>query len=459
MLGMAEICHRATTGPSMRADTFDLDCVFANARALCEKYGLEYDPETPVPSDDDLADRCYHAAVDFVVETGVFCPDTSRVMQFSRDEVLAAVANARGRCIMGEGEDRYEWTPRKPDSDKAPWYHVGTGIMNSDERIAFNLVREYARIRQANSISVPAMETVEGHVLQAGTPTEILGAIRGIRIARDALQHAGRPGLAIGILISTAGTAMATVAASAPQFGLRPSDGWLVGAQAEMKFDMSTLNKATYLAAWGANIGNESGPLVGGYAGGPAGTAVLNVAYRIVGLLVLDCDYHLTFPVHITRSCSTLRDALWCTAVSSQAISRNTEELVWSLGYIAAGAMTKQFYYESAAYLATAISSGLSAQTTHPAKALRNDGVTPMEMRGSVEMNEACVGMTRAQANALVKELLTEYEHNIANAPAGQLYQECYDVRTGKPGQEYVTLYGEVMDELRSMGLNVRGGA
>ena len=56
-------------------------------------------------------------------------------------------------------------------------------------------------------------------------------------------------------------------------------------------------------------------------------------------------------------------------------------------------------------------------------------------------------------------ELLTEYEHNIANAPAGQLYQECYDVRTGKPGQEYVTLYGEVMDELRSMGLNVRGGA
>ena len=454
MFGMAEICRRATTGPSMRAEAFDLDCVFANARTLAEKYALEFDPATPVPSDDDLADRCYQAAVDFVVETGVYCPDTSRTIQFSRDEVLAAIANARGRCIMGEGADRYEWIPREPDSDTEPWYHVGTGIVNSDDRIAFNLVREYARIRQANSISVPALDSVEGQVLQAGTPTEILGAIRGIRIARDALQHAGRPGLAIGNLISTAGTAMATVAASAPQFGLRPSDGWLVGAQAEMKFDMPTLNKATYLAAWGANIGNESGPLVGGYAGGAAGTAILNVAYRLVGLLVLDCDYHLTFPVHITRGCSTLRDALWCTAVSSQAISRNTRELVWSLGYIAAGPMTKQFFYESAAYLATAISSGVSAQTTHPAKALRNDGVTPMEMRGSVEINKACVGMKRDQANALVKELLAKYEHSIDSAPPGKLYQECYDVSTGEPGQEYVTLYGEVMEELRSMGFN-----
>ena len=452
MIGMPEICRRAEVGPAMSQETFDLDVVYANARELCEKYGIVYEPGTPVPSDDGLADRVYQAAVDFVAAVGIYCTDTGRIIRFSRDEILDAVANARGRCIMGEGKDRFEWTPRLPDSDTQPWYHVGTGIVNTDERIAFNLVRDYARIKQANSISVPAMETIDGHMVTSGMPTEILGAIRGIEIARDALRHAGRPGIAIGNLISTAGTSMATIAASGPQFGLRPSDGWLVGAQAEMKFNMGTLNKATYLASWGANIGNESGPLVGGYAGGPAGTAVANVAYRLIGILVLDCDYHLTFPVHITRGCSTMREVLWCAAVSSQAISRNTKELVWTLGYIAAGPMTKQFFYESAAYNAAAISSGLSVQTTHPAKAVLNDYVTPMEMLGSVEITEACVGMKRADANGIVKELLTRYEDKIDDAPIGKKYQECYDVASGRPCQEYVDLYGEVKDELRAMG-------
>ena len=456
MISMSQICRRAQAGETMKAETFDLDVVFANAKRLAEQYNIVYDSQTPVPSDDDLADRTFQAAIDFVVAVGVFCPDTSSIIRFTRDEVLDAVANARGRCVMGEGKDRFEWTPRLPDSDTEPWYHVGTGIVNTDERIAFNLVKAYAEITQANSVSVPAMEKIDGQTVASGTPTEILGAIRGIKIAREALTHAGRPGLAIGNLISTAGTHEAAIAASGPQFGLRPSDGWLVGALAEMKFNMGTLNKATYLASWGANIACESGPLVGGYAGGPAGVAIANVAYRLIGLLVLNCDYHLTFPVHISKGCSTPRDVLWTVAVSNQAISRNTKELVWSLGYIAAGPMTKQFFYETAAYLAASIPSGLSAQTCHPARAVLNDYITPMEMLGSVEINEACVGMTRAEGNELAKQLLAKYEDNIDDAPKGKKYQECYDIETGKPCQEYVDLYGEVKDQLRQMGFRFK---
>lgn len=456
MIRMAEICKRINEGPTMAPDVFDLDVVFMTARSLCEKYKIVYDPDTPVPSDDDLADRTFQAAVDFVVQVGVFCPDTKTVIRFSRDEVIDAVANAPGRCIMGEGADQYEWTPRLPDSDTKPWFHVGTGIVNTDERIAMNLVRAYANIPQANSISVPAVEKIDGQMVASGTPTEILGAIRGIQNARNALGHAGRPGLAIGNCISTAGTAVASIAASAPQFGLRPSDGWLVGALAEMKFDMPTLCKTTYLSSWGANIGNESGPLVGGYGGGPAEVAVLNVAYRLIGRLVLNCAYHLTFPVHITKSCSTSRDVLWCVSVSSQAISLNTKELVWSLGYMAAGPMTKQFFYETAAYQAAAVSSGLSTQTTHPARAVINDYITPMEMIGSVELTEACVGMTRKQANEMVKILLPKYEKTIDKAPKGKSYQECYSVDSGLPCQEYIDLYGQVKEELKSMGFNYR---
>ena len=357
---------------------------------------------------------------------------------------------------MGEGKDRSVFTSRKPDSDIKPWFHVGTGIFNTDERIAFNLACAYGSVRQANSVSVPSLETIEGQRIISGTPTEIYGAIRGITIARDALRQAGRPGLPIGNLIANAGTAVGTIAASAPQFGLRPSDGWLVAVLAEMKINMDSMNQAAYLTNWGANLACEHGPLVGGYAGGPAGTAILMVAYLMLGLVVFNCNYHITFPIHITKSCSTTREVLWPVAVSAQAISRNTREPIWYLGYAAAGPMTKQFFYECAAYVATTVSSGVSPQTVHPTKAILNDYVTPMEMVGSVELAEGCVGIKCADANEIVKELLKKYEDNIDDAPIGKKYQECFDIKTGKPCQEYVDLYGEVKEELRSMGIKYR---
>jgi methylamine--corrinoid protein Co-methyltransferase len=447
-----DVCQRAQTGLQMDERSFDLDRVYQTAGALCAQHGIAYDPDNPVPADDGLADRVYQAAVDFVCETGVFCSDTRRAIEFTRDAVLEALAQSRGRCIMGEGKDRHVFTSRKPDSETRPWFHVGTGIVNTDERIAYNITYANAQLEQANSVSVPALARVNGHDIEPGTPSEIYGAIRSIQIARDALQHAGRSGLAIGNCISTAGTDLAAIAASGPVSRLRPSDGWLVGFLAEMKMRMGTLNKAGYLLHWGANIAGESGPLVGGYAGGPAPTAVLTVAYILAGKVVLHCDYHLTFPIHINRGCSTTRDALWCAALSAQAISRNTREPVWHLGYMAAGPMTRQFFYESAAYNAAVISSGGTTQTCHPAKAVLNDHITPMEMRGSVEQAEACVGMKRTEANMLVKELLARYETDIDDAPMGKRYQDCYDVHTGRPHQAYVDLYGEVKRELASMG-------
>ncbi|MHC4562082.1 MAG: monomethylamine:corrinoid methyltransferase [Planctomycetota bacterium] len=453
---ISEVCRRITIGETMDQETFDLDVLFMNLRAACEKFEIVYDPNTPVPSDDALADRVFQAAVEFCANTGFWCPDTKTVARFTAEEVVAGVRGARGRCVMGEGKDRYQWTPRLPDSDTPPWFHVGTGIFASSEEIAFSQVRGYASIPQANSLSCPAIINIDGQDVQSGTPLEILAAIRGVEIARSASRHAGRPGLAIGNCISTAGTSAATMAASGAQFGLRPSDGWLVGALAEMKYSYGMLNKVAFLGSWGANICGESGVIVGGYGGGPAEIAVLNTAYVLMGRMIMDADYHLVFPVHVNKSCSTPRDCLWPVSVSCQAISRNTRELVWSLGYIAAGPMTKQFFYESAAYLAAAIPSGLSAQTTHPARAVLTDHVTPMEMRGAVELIEACTGMSRAQGNELTLELLGKYEDNILDAPSGSRYQDCFDVGSGQPCREYVDLYSEVKEELAGMGFAFR---
>jgi len=53
----------------------------------------------------------------------------------------------------------------------------------------------------------------------------------------------------------------------------------------------------------------------------------------------------------------------------------------------------------------------------------------------------------------LVIQLLEKYESQIATAPSGSTYQECYEVTTGKPGEDYVRLYNEMKEELAKMGV------
>ena len=255
-------------------------------------------------------------------------------------------------------------------------------------------------------------------------------------------------------LISTAAAAVTTIAASAPQFGLRPTDGWLVGAISEMKIDFGAMNKIAYLLNWGANIGAESSPILGGYCGGPAGTAVVSTAYMLMGLLVHKGSYQLTFPVHFRLGCSTSRDVLWVVSASCQAASRNIPlPAIW-LGYMAAGPNTRMYFYEAAAYLLCAVTSGAPAvQTPHPAKAVKVDGITPLEAQFGVEVAQAAARLDRGQANELVRQLLGRYESQIGDAPGGSTYQECYDVVTGKPGDAYLRLYEEVKEELLGLGL------
>jgi methylamine--corrinoid protein Co-methyltransferase len=127
--------------------------------------------------------------------------------------------------------------------------------------------------------------------------------------------------------------------------------------------------------------------------------------------------------------------------------------VIW-LGYVAGGPNTKSYFYESAAYLLSAVTSGApSVQTPHPAKAVKTDGITPLEAKFGVEMAIAAAKLKREQANALVIQLLEKYESQIETAPTGSRYQECYDVRTGKPGADYLRLFDEVKGELAGMGV------
>jgi methylamine--corrinoid protein Co-methyltransferase len=204
----------------------------------------------------------------------------------------------------------------------------------------------------------------------------------------------------------------------------------------------------------GGNIGSTALPILGGYAGGAAGTALVMTAYYLLGLLLFQGTYHLTGPVHFRHGCSTTRDCLWVFSVVGRSTSRNLQYPAIGLGYAGAGPATKMYFYEAAAVILASVPAGYAGiQTVHPAKAVIDDGVTPLEADFCIKCAIAAASITTDQANQIVTQLLERYESSISSSPKGSKFPECYDITSGKPTVEYQKLYEEIRDEMIQLGV------
>ena len=461
MPSLFDYMERAFTGPIMLQKDFHLKVLIPNIRRVVKEYQIVYDPASPVPSDDPLADRLFAAAVDFLELTGLYCSSTNRIMSFDKKEILKDLSQYREASAFGEGRERGTLKPRRPGDLTPPWCHVGTGIVATSEEIAMAQVEGYAQVEEANSISIPALESVRGVPIVGGSPLELYGVFNSIAAGRKAMWRAGRPGLPILNLCSAATTDKGTIAGCYPSIGLRPSDGWLIDFLSEMTVDFNNMNKLTFVNYIGGNVGSTDLAILGGYAGGAPGTALVMTAYHIAGCVFMKGAYHLTGPVDMNLGCSTTRAGLWCHAIVGRATSRNTDYCAIALPYAVGGPCTKTYFYEAAASMLAAVPSGYAGiQVAHPARAVINNGVTPTEAQFNVDVAHAIAksGTTADRANELCNRLLEKYESMIKQASPelnGQTYPALYDVVTRKRKPAYDRFYEEILDELAAMGIPV----
>lgn len=451
---LVNFMERATSGPLMTEEAFNMNVLIPNIRKIVDEYDIHYNPEEPLSNDDELADRLFQAAIEFITRTGIYVDDTNRVINFERGEILDAIAGLPKISTFGEGRERRHFPSRKPEDGQLPWFHVGTGIVASSEYIALSQVEGYGSLSHANSISIPAFNQVNGLEVISGSPLEVYATSSAVQTARKALARSGRPGLPILNLISSATTSIGTIAGSHPDFGLRSSDGWLIDFLAEMKVNFESLNRLAFILLTGGNIGSTALPILGGYAGGAAGTALVMTAYYLLGLLLFQGTYHLTGPVHFRHGCSTTRDCLWVFSVVGRSTSRNLQYPAIALGYAGAGPATKMYFYEAAAVILASVPAGYAGiQTVHPAKAVIDDGVTPLEADFCIKCAIAAASITTDQANQIVTQLLERYESSISSSPKGSKFPECYNITSGKPTVEYQKLYEEIRDEMIQLGV------
>lgn len=451
---LIDFMERATSGPLLTEEAFNMTTLIPNIRKIVNEYDIRYNPDEPLTNDDELADRLFQAALEFITLTGIYVDDTNRVIKFERGELMDAIAGLPKISTFGEGREQRDFPSRRPEDGRLPWFHVGTGIVASSEDIALSQVEGYGSLPQAGSISIPAFNRVDGLDVIGGSPLEVYATASAVQTARKALGRCGRPGLPILNLISSATTSIGTIAGSHPDFGLRPSDGWLIDFLAEMKVNFESLNRLAFVLLTGGNVGSTALPILGGYAGGAAGTALVMTAYYLLGILLFQGTYHLTGPVHFRHGCSTTRDSLWVFSAVGRATSRNLRYPAIALGYAGAGPATEMYFYEAAAVILASVPAGYAGiQTVHPAKAVIEDGVTPLEAGFCIECAIAASSMTTSQANHIVKQLLERYEQEIPSPSKGKKYSECFDVKSGKPTGEYKKLYEEIRSEMTRLGV------
>jgi len=450
------IVQLSESGPYMKEADFE-KALSKRTAELVKQYSLKFSPQTPVPSDDDMADRLYQAGLDLFVEMGAYNQTTGRRIIFARNEVEELVGRARSRLVLGTGKDAVVMQHRNVESMTPAVVLSGPTGTPASEKYHPLILLSCAQEPLVDMLGAGSVSTYMGHQIIPGTPLEILGARRDAVVARDAVRKAGRPGMHISD-VAVPLTCQGKMAAVDRDYGLRPSDAFLVSQMVELKTDYDQLSRVAYLQSIGMHIVDLMTPLIGGLGGGAEGTAVVTVACHILGVVLYDASYHMTSITHLRWVNNTDRMGLWMQASIGQALSRNTPIPALNDIYCVSGAGAEELLWEVAAAAVAGTPSGMNMQGAGCTGGFKTDHTTGLEARFLAEVTHACLGMSRKQANELVLELLNHYEKTFNEPNRGMPFPEVYDENTVEPKEVWLEKYHKVRNEIIKMGLDLDGG-
>ena len=452
-----ETIKRAFSGPYIEEQEYDL-AMAARIGELVKEYDIRFDPERPVPSDGEMADRVFQAGVKLFHEIGVYHMDTSRVIKYGMDEIEEGLRQAPASFIAGEGNDAVWVRHRNIEETEPPLNLSGPAGLPMSEATYSQLLFSIARESYVDAIESGAVATYLGEDIMAGTPTEVLAVQRTVAQAREAVRLAGRPGMHIGDA-ATGITAMGKMAASNPEHGLRPTDARIVSEMCELKTDHDQLARVPHLKDYGSLIIHLMTPLTGGVGGGPEGVALMSVAELLLGAITYQADYHYVSITHIIRCNNTDRWGLWVQAMIGQAIARNTHLVATNDPFVVSGPCTAEILYEVAAASAVGTVCGFTMHGVGATGGFLENHSSGLELAWQGEIAHAVTKSrwTRDEVNEFCLKMLEKYEHTFDDPNRGKPFEGCYDLLTVEPTTEWSDIYHRVRDELFDLGLEFTG--
>jgi methylamine--corrinoid protein Co-methyltransferase len=457
-LSFWEILKRSKEGPILEEKEFDL-LIFKKTQELQKKYGIKYDPNNPLDLEGTLSDRIYQAGWELFLDIGTYCTTTKRVIRVSEEELRHEIGACPESIWLGQGEDRVQMRHRDVEGEQEPIVIAGIQTAPfSDEEMMFIISKGCAMDRCIDGIWGGILLKIDGkYEVVAGTPSEIFQYKKTAEILRKAINAAGRPGM---IIINNAPTSTATIAMFDEERGLRRTDYMEVTGISELKVSYDDLNRTSFALAYGVPIHGSHSATIGGFSATPEGAAITAVAGSFQLIAVQKAESFRCGVIDSRIKSRVTRAQLWAAGSAIQGLNRNTKLIVdGNIGdHPAAGPGTKQYFYEAAAgFIVSTVMGGHSTEGTRKFVVgnICNYG-TPLESRWMGEICKGAVGMTRKEADRIVKYLLAKYEDKLKNAPEGETFEKLYDQETLKPLPHYQQMYEEVKEEFKQIGFKFK---
>jgi methylamine--corrinoid protein Co-methyltransferase len=448
---------KAETGPVLEEKAFNLERYWPSLKRITEKYGIKYDPENLIPTDNDLLDRLFEAAAELLAEVGVYCITSQRVIEFSREEIEEALCLLPKQVTVGEGKDSVTFKPRKLEPTDPPIV-LGRVLGPQSDDI---LDKIYLSFVQEPLLDIVHLQGTypffQGLPVKSGSPLELLMEIDRITRIRNVLRKVGRPGLHEG------GTGFPSVNsvlfAGNPEWGIRHGDGRHALILPQLKTEYDELNRALAGMQNGFHISGAGIAYLGGLSGGPSHSAVTILAELIASVLLYQPSMLHSGAMDIrANNTSGNRPAFWTKVSAGAAFIKKTGfGAVRMMGKLSAGPCCKEFFWEIAANAIAAAVCGFTINTGTGWMSAKYDGSVGIACRFAGEIGRAATGLGRAKANTLINKIIPKYEEKIANKTIsilGKSFRECYDTEKVAPTPEHLMIYNSVKEEILKLELN-----
>lgn len=454
MVDILEFYDRALTGPRIDEKEFDYKLLPGKLAELIDKHGISRPSGEILPQDMDKARRTFEAAIELLTGIGIYCRDTHSVIRITLDEIEAALKDVKVNFVMGENVDAVSCYARGLKDYRRPFIIGGPNGTVTTEENYVSILHSYAR-EPIDGLHTGAQSTLFGRPIRARSPIENIACKCEIARAREALRRAGRPGLSITGTMS--GVSSEAQNGADCKGGLRPNDKHLVSFLNELKVDWEVFNKIAHNHHLG-NImdANQGGPIIGGYSGGPEGSAITAVAELIQGL-ILARPCTVSMDAHNIHHGWSHETSIWVDCMTLLAFQ--STGIPAHIGFYLAGSAgpcTEMLCYEIAAQAVALTAAGASFFIGPVGcKMAKADYFSGMESRILKEISCAVAGMDVTDANELASELVGEYREQLTakEIPQGKSFGECYDLSLVRPTSEYLDLWENKKRELQCLGL------
>lgn len=447
---------KAEKGPVLDEKDWDREVIGKGFRETLKKYDIRLDKNDPFVTDDDaFADRLYEAGMELAAQTGVYCVETKRRLQWTRDELEAIVAAMPEDVTVGVGNDSATIARRRPEEASHVVIYAGPFGIPVAEELFIPFHEAYAREPLFEILNLGTLLSTHGRMIRAGSPLEAVAAWQEKELAFEILERVGRPGMAMGC-VEIATTEVGELAGTT-YGGYRPTDCHKINFISEQKTAYHHLTEAVHYAHVDAFSESYFNPMYGGYVGGGAGVALACVSGSIVMRACYQGTLNNIGATHVHISASTHPEVLRALQLGLQALARNGNFLTSPFIRPTTGPGTMEIFYETGALAVASTVAGCSyidasqsAAGTHAAHA------SPLEVKFVAKLTHAVEGMSRKDAAPIVAWLVDKYKDIQNEGLIGRPFQELHDLDTLEPTPEWNQMYLQAVEEVnQQFGLGI----